>query len=148
MRAREMMTGGPKACRPDEPVDRALAHMDECECGAVPVVDEDRRVVGIVTDRDVLFGIRGNDGRIEGLTVAECMTGHPVTVRQDDEAEEVVRRMRESRVRRVPVVDEEGSLVGIVAQADLAVHLEDDALVAAYLREVSAAPPVEPAPER
>ncbi len=148
MRASEMMTGAPKSCRPDDPVDRALEHMDECECGAVPVVDDQQKVVGIVTDRDILFGVRGNDGRTEGLTVSECMTGHPVTVQQDDDAETVVRQMREARVRRVPVVDAEGGLVGIVAQADLAVHLEDDALLAGYLREVSAAPPVEPAPER
>lgn len=148
MRASEMMTGAPKSCRPDDPVDRALEHMDECECGAVPVVDEEQKVVGIVTDRDILFGVRGNDGRTEGLTVSECMTGHPVTVQQDAAAEKVVRQMREARVRRVPVVDAEGGLVGIVAQADLAVHLGDDALLAGYLREVSAAPPVEPAPER
>ncbi|MDX1660291.1 MAG: CBS domain-containing protein [Gemmatimonadota bacterium] len=148
MRASEMMTGGPKACRPDDPVQRALDHMDACECGAVPVVDDDRTVVGIVTDRDIVFGVRQNDGRMEGLRVSACMTAHPVTVRQDDAAEEVVRRMRESRVRRVPVVDEDGTLVGIVAQADLAVHLEDDALLAGYLREVSSAPGVEPAPER
>lgn len=148
MRASEIMTGAPGACRPDDPVERVLQHMDERECGAVPVVDADRKVVGIVTDRDVLFGIRENDGRIEGLTASGCMTDHPVTVQQDDDVEEVVRRMRESRVRRVPVVDENGALVGIVAQADLAVHLEDDALLAGYLREVSAAPAVEPAPER
>ncbi|MBW3660605.1 MAG: CBS domain-containing protein [Gemmatimonadetes bacterium] len=148
MRASDLMTGAPQACRPDDPVDRALAHMDERECGAVPVVDDDRRVVGIVTDRDILFGIRGNDGRMEGLTVSSCMTEHPVTVRQDDEAADVVRRMRESRIRRVPVVDDAGALVGIVAQADLATRLEDDALLAGYLREVSAAPAVEPAPER
>lgn len=148
MRASEMMTGAPKSCRPDDPVDRALEHMDECECGAVPVVDEEQKVVGIVTDRDILFGVRGNAGRTDGLTVSECMTAHPVTVRQDDDAETVVRQMREARIRRAPVVNAEGSLVGIVAQADLAVHLEDDALLAGYLREVSAAPPVEPAPER
>lgn len=148
MRASDLMTGGPAACRADDPVAAVLDAMDERECGAVPVIDENRRVIGIVTDRDVLFGIRENEGRIEGLTAAGCMTDHPVTVNRDDDAEEVVRRMRDARVRRVPVVDADGTLVGIVAQADLATKLDDDATLAGYLREVSGAPAVEPAPER
>ncbi|MDX1623358.1 MAG: CBS domain-containing protein [Gemmatimonadota bacterium] len=148
MRARDVMTSGPGECRPDEPAARALDHMDERECGAVPVVDEDRTVVGIVTDRDIVFGIRENGGRLEGLSVGDCMTEHPVTVQQDDEIGRVLEMMAGSRVRRVPVVDEENRLVGIVAQADIATGVDDDTAVARYLREVSAAPAVEPAPER
>lgn len=148
MRASDLMTGGPASCRADDPVTVVLDAMDERECGAVPVVDDDHRAIGIVTDRDVLFGIRENDGRIEGLTAGGCMTDHPLTVTRDADAGEVVRRMREARVRRVPVVDENGTLVGIIAQADLATKLEDDATVAGYLREVSGAPALEPAPER
>jgi CBS domain-containing protein len=56
--------------------------------------------------------------------------------------------MTRERVRRVPVVDRDGKLRGIIAQADVAAHVEDDALVAKYLREISAAPADEPAPER
>lgn len=148
MSARDLMTGAPRSCRPDDPIARALDHMDECECGAVPVVDEENRVVGIVTDRDILFGIRENGGSMEGLVVEACMTTHPLTVRQDADVEEVVDRMTTGRVRRVPVVDESEKLVGIIAQADLATGIDDDAVVARYLREISAAPAVEPAPER
>ena len=148
MQAKDLMTPRPDSCGPDEDVERALAIMDRCECGAVPIVDEGGRVVGIVTDRDVLFGVRQNQGRLEGLRVESCMTKDPVTVRESDSAEDAIRVMTRERVRRIPVVGEDGRLAGIIAQADVATNIEDDALVARYLREISAAPADEPAPER
>lgn len=148
MKAQDLMTSDPRCCRAEEPATEALKHMDECDCGAVPVVDGDRQVVGIVTDRDILFGIRLNGGRLDGLTVEQCMTRSPVTVVTEEPADNVVRTMTMRRIRRVPVVGRDGSLVGIIAQADVAASIDDDALVARFLREVSTAPPTEPAPER
>lgn len=148
MRVRDMMTSAPRSCQPEDPVERALEHMDAAECGAVPVVDGENRVIGIVTDRDILFGARANGGSLGGLTVERCMTPDPVTVLQDEKPKAVVKKMGKTRVRRVPVVDVDGKLVGIVAQADVALHVDDDEVVAKYLRRVSAAPAVEPAPER
>ena len=148
MRVIDIMTEKPRACRADESVEKALDHMDECNCGAVPVVDDDDRVVGIVTDRDIVFGVRKNGGTVEDLTVEACMTADPVKLKQDTTAEEAVRTMGSNRVRRAPVVDAKGRLVGMVAQADIAANVGDDRLVAHYLREISTAPSVEPAPER
>ena len=148
MDARDLMTAGPDCCRADDDIERALSIMDRRECGAVPVVDENERIVGIVTDRDILFGVRHNQGRLEGLRVEPCMTKDPVTVRENDSAEDVLRVMTRERVRRIPVVSGDGRVVGIIAQADVATGVEDDALVARYLREISAAPADEPAPER
>ncbi|MFN2382713.1 MAG: CBS domain-containing protein [Gemmatimonadota bacterium] len=148
MQVKDMMTASPRCCDPDDAADAALTHMDEVECGAVPVVDADRRVVGIVTDRDILFGIRSNGGSLAGLTIAQCMTANPLTVGAEEDGDDVIRSLAARRVRRAPVVDADGRLVGIVAQADVAVHVQDDGLVAAYLREISAAAPSEPAAER
>jgi CBS domain-containing protein len=148
MKTQDVMTANPEACRAGDDAEVALSIMDANECGAVPVLDEDERVVGIVTDRDVLFGIRRNHGSLEGLLVEACMTKDPVTAHLDDSLEDVIQRMARVRVRRIPVVDADGKLAGIVAQADLATRVEDDALVAQYLREISAAPADEPAPER
>lgn len=148
MRASDLMTGGPAACRPGDPATECLKAMDRRACGAVPVIDDDHRVIGIVTDRDLLFAIRANGGTLDGLQVRACMTDHPVTVVQGDDAAEVVRRMREARVRRAPVVDGDGTLVGMVAQADLATRLDDDRALVDFLRTVSSAPAIEPAPVR
>jgi CBS domain-containing protein len=148
MKAKELMTAEPGACSQDDDIEQALAIMDSQECGAVPIVDGQNRIVGIVTDRDILFGARKKGGSLSGLTVGFCMTKDPVTVSEDESAEEVIRAMTRERVRRVPVVDRDGKLRGIIAQADVAAHVEDDALVAKYLREISAAPADEPAPER
>jgi CBS domain-containing protein len=148
MKAKELMTADPGTCGPTDDIEQALAIMDSQECGAVPVVDKQGRVLGIVTDRDILFGARKGGGRLSGLTVEPCMTKDPVTVREDEDAEQVIRVMTRERVRRIPVVDSDSKLRGIIAQADVAMHVEDDALVARYLREISAAPADEPAPER
>jgi CBS domain-containing protein len=148
MNARDLMTEDPGSCRLDHDIDAALGIMDREECGAVPIIDERNHVIGIVTDRDILFGARKEGGTLSGLTVESCMTKDPITVREDDSAEDVIRVMTRERVRRVPVVDRDGKLRGIIAQADVAIHVDDDALVAKYLREVSAAPADEPAPER
>jgi CBS domain-containing protein len=148
MNARDLMTEDPGSCRLDNDIDAALGIMDREECGAVPIIDERNHVIGIVTDRDILFGARKEGGTLSGLTVESCMTKDPITVREDDSAEDVIRVMTRERVRRVPVVDRDGKLRGIIAQADVAIHVDDDALVAKYLRDVSAAPADEPAPER
>ena len=148
MQAKELMTTDPGACSPNDDIEQALAIMDSQECGAVPVVDNQGRVVGIVTDRDILFGARKAGGRLSGLTVEPCMSKDPVTVREDESAENVIRTMTRERVRRIPVVDRDGKLRGIIAQADVATHVDDDSLVAKYLRDISAAPADEPAPER
>lgn len=148
MKAQDVMTPDPEACRAEDDVEIALAIMDAHECGAVPIVDAKARVTGIVTDRDILFGARRNGGSFKGLSAEACMTPDPITARPHDELEEVVRRMAVARVRRIPIVVDDGKLVGIVAQADLALRIEDDLLLADFLREISAAPADEPAPER
>jgi CBS domain-containing protein len=148
MKAAEVMTAHPESCHPGDDVEVALSIMDANECGVVPIVDEDGRIVGIVTDRDILFGARRNGGSLAGLDIEACMTKDPVTARPDDSLEEVVQRMARVGVRRIPIVDDRGKLEGIVAQADLATQVDNDALVAEYLRKVSAAPAHEPAPER
>lgn len=148
MQVRDIMTASPRSCDADDAAGTALTHMDESDCGAVPVVDAERRVVGIVTDRDIVFAIRANGGALQGLTIAQCMTADPLTLREDEDADDAIRSLAARRVRRAPVVDRDGRLVGIVAQADVAMHIQDDSLVAEYLREISAAAPTELAAER
>ncbi len=121
MRVRDIMTPDPACCTPDSTAQEAALLMKEHDCGAIPVVEqrESRRLVGIVTDRDL--AIRGlAAGRGPETPVRELVTEAPVSCNPDDEVE-IVREVMVARlVRRVPVVDENGNVVGIVAQADIA----------------------------
>jgi CBS domain-containing protein len=127
VRIKDIMTPDPACCTPDTTAREAANMMRECDCGAIPVVDtrEGRRPIGMVTDRDL--AVRGfAEGRGPDTPVRELMTERPHAARADDEIETVRQVMMQQKVRRVPVTDAEGAIVGIVAQADLARH--DDAV--------------------
>jgi CBS domain-containing protein len=121
VRVGDIMTPDPACCTPDSTAQQAAQLMKEHDCGSIPVVEsrESRRLVGTVTDRDL--AIRGlAEGRGPDARVRELMTGDPVTTVPEDEVEVVREVMVARMVRRVPVVDENGKVVGIVAQADIA----------------------------
>ena len=126
MRVSQIMTPDPACCTPESTARDAAVLMKEHDCGSVPVVErlETRRLVGTVTDRDL--AVRGlAAGKGPDTPVRELMTNDPISAAPDDEVEIVREVMVAQQVRRVPVVDENGAVVGIVAQADLA--MEDGA---------------------
>ena len=121
MRVKQIMTPDPACCTPDSTAREAATLMRDHDCGSIPVVEDlkVKRLVGTVTDRDL--AIRGlAEGRGPETAVSDLMTDDPVTCVPEDEVEDVRQVMVQALVRRVPVVDEDGVLVGIVAQADLA----------------------------
>jgi CBS domain-containing protein len=121
VRVSDIMTPDPACCTPESTAREAATLMREHDCGSIPVVEnqQSRRLVGTVTDRDL--AVRGlAAGKGPDTTVRELMTPEPVTCGPEDEVE-IVREVMVARlVRRVPVVNEDGVLVGIVAQADIA----------------------------
>ena len=121
MRARDIMTARPQCCTPDDTAERAAHLMEENDCGCLPVVDDrdSRHLVGVVTDRDI--AIRGvAHGRGTETPVRELMTPDVACCTVDSELADVERLMAERQVRRVPIIDDRGCCVGIVAQADIA----------------------------
>lgn len=125
MQAREIMTENPACCTPDETMQRAAQLMKEHDCGCLPVVDDARskRVIGTVTDRDLACrGLAAGKGA--DTPVREVMSKDPTCCRAEDDIQDVERVMAEKQVRRVPVVDARGCCVGMVSQADLALHDE------------------------
>lgn len=126
MRVTQIMTPDPACCTPDSTAREAASLMKEHDCGSIPVVErlETRRLVGTVTDRDL--AVRGlAAGKGPDTPVRELMTNDPISAAPDDEVEIVREVMIARQVRRVPVVDVNGAVVGIVSQADVA--LEDGA---------------------
>ena len=119
MRARDIMTREPQCCRREDTARRAAEVMRDCDCGVVPVIDEARRVIGIVTDRDL--AIRGiAAGKGPDTRLADLMTPMPKACSADDDLRDVERKMVELQVRRIPIVDAGGRCLGIISQADIA----------------------------
>jgi CBS domain-containing protein len=121
-RASEIMTENPEVVTPDATLADAAAKMRDLDVGIIPVVEsmENRRLRGVITDRDIAIRAvaEGKDGQSK---VSECMTPGVETVNKNDGIERVLGLMEREQVRRVPVTDREGRIVGIIAQADLAV---------------------------
>jgi CBS domain-containing protein len=125
MKAKELMTTNPACCTPDATAQQAAHLMEENDCGCIPVVEdgESKFLVGVITDRDL--ALRGvGRGRSPETPVKELMTTDVSAVKPEDPVDRVEELMADLQVRRVPVIDEDGCCVGIIAQADLA--LDDD----------------------
>jgi CBS domain-containing protein len=126
-RAAEIMTENPHAVTPDATLSEVAQKMRDLDVGIIPVIDgkENRRLRGVITDRDIAVRAvaEGKDGNAK---VSDCMTGSVRSVNKNDSIRDVMRVMQQEQVRRVPVTDREGRLVGIIAQADLAVDYAND----------------------
>ncbi len=116
-----MMTKDPKFCVPADTAQHAAGLMRDEHAGIVPVVEsaQSLRIVGVVTDRDLCMNVvaEGRDPR--AVPVEECMTAKVVTCTSNDSVDRVTELMRENQIRRVPVVNEQHELLGIVALADV-----------------------------
>jgi CBS domain-containing protein len=122
---RDLMTSDPKAVEPDKPVTEAAKVMKQEDVGIVPIVDDQNRLVGTVTDRDITLRVVAEGKDPQSTTVGEIASQNVVTVDPQQDLDEALRLMAQHQVRRLPVVEEDGKLVGIVAQADVARDGED-----------------------
>ena len=135
MRCREIMTRSVKTATREMTLQKVAMLMRDGDMGAVPVV-ENGKLVGIVTDRDIVVRSVA-DGKDAGTKVSEAMTTEIFSVKPDDYAFEAIRLMGDKQVRRIPVVNENGELAGIIAMADIALEIEDEREIAETLEEIS-----------
>src|SRR5882672_4193489 len=135
-RAREVMTPDPACCSPTTTLDEVAKLMAYNDCGEIPVVDPADRLVGVVTDRDIVCRVVAEGKNPIAYTAETCMSGPVVTVQADAPLDEVVATMEKHQIRRVPVVDERDSCVGIISQADVS-WVSEPHEVAELVREVS-----------
>ena len=118
MKISEVMTSDVQTVTPDQSAREAAGFMLRAEAGSIPVIEGDR-VIGMITDRDI--AVRGvAEGRGPETPVRELMTDHIICARSDDNVDDVARRMSKEQVRRLPVLDENDRLCGIVSLGDLA----------------------------
>ena len=124
----EIMTPDPVCCEPGDSVAFVAQIMRQEDVGSVPVVDSrsSGKLVGIVTDRDLVIKVLAGDRSFDAAAVRDAMTTHPLSCRTDDDVEKAVAAMADRQVRRMPVVDADGRLAGIIAQADVATRVHHD----------------------
>jgi CBS domain-containing protein len=134
--ARELMTPDPACCSPTATLDEVAQLMIQNDCGEIPIVDASDRPIGVITDRDIVCRAVADGKNPAGHTVESIMSQPVVTVRPDTPIDEIIATMERHRIRRVPVVDDAGCCMGIIAQADLACDGPPNK-AAELLREVS-----------
>lgn len=132
----EIMTKEVKTARPEGSVAEVAVMMRDGDMGIVPVVGGDGKLIGVVTDRDIVIRVVA-EGKPPSTLVAEAMTAELFTVSPDDFVFEAIRLMGDKQVRRIPVIDSNGSLAGIIAMADVALETEDEREIAETLEEIS-----------
>jgi CBS domain-containing protein len=122
MKIREVMSLNPVCCLPTDSAQRVAGMMCDHNAGSIPVVTDQnaRQLAGVITDRDLCCSVVADGLDSKTITIDKFMTLNPVTCREGENVEDCERLMQEHQIRRIPIVDENDHVIGIVAQADLA----------------------------
>ena len=136
-KCKEIMTPDPACCIPSDPASMAARLMRDNDAGCIPVTEDrkSKRLAGIVTDRDIALSVVAEERDPRGTTVGDVMTPSPIACRSDDDVWVAINAMQRQQVRRMPVVDANDRLTGIISQADIAVKQSQNA--AELVRRVS-----------
>ena len=122
MKVRDLMTRDVKACRPESNLAEVVRDMWEGDCGALPVVSDDGRVAGIITDRDICIALATRGRSADRIAVHEVARDHVYTCLPDDDASAALQTMKLHKIRRLPVVDADGHLRGMLSLNDIVTH--------------------------
>jgi CBS domain-containing protein len=138
----DVMTRDVRTMTPGDSVVDAARCMDELNVGVIPVCEGDK-LVGMVTDRDIVVRGVAQKGEVQSMKLADVMSAHVRCAHEDDDVDQVLSEMAEAQIRRLPVVDGNQKLVGIVSLGDIAAKNPDDEVdVAMSLGDISS--PAEP----
>ena len=137
----EVMTKKPVCCLPDDLVAKAAQLMKSEHVGSIPVIENEqtRKLVGIVTDRDLALKIVAEGLDAKSTKVETVMTRKVVTCHAEDDLQKALDAMSEHQLRRIPVVDDDNKILGIIAQADVAIHFDHPKKTAEMVKEISQA---------
>ena len=135
----EVMTKNPVCCRPDDMVVKVAQLMQSENIGSIPVIENEQtqKLVGIVTDRDLALKIVAKGQDAKSTKVEAVMTRQIVTCRAGDDLQMALDAMAEHQLRRIPIVDTNDKIVGIIAQADVATRVNLPEKTATMVKEIS-----------
>ena len=141
MKIQQVMTTSPRCCRSSDTLNEAARVMWDDDCGFVPIVDAEQRVVGVLTDRDALMAAYTQGERLGELPVSLAMSTPVIQCRAEDSVTHVERLMREHQVRRIVVADDAARIQGVVTLGDLATKSTPRLELAETLAAISEARP-------
>jgi CBS domain-containing protein len=138
MKCSDVMTRNPVCCTAGDPVSQVAQTMQQADVGSLPVVQADQSgmLIGIVTDRDLALRVVGAN-RYPDTRVQDVMSANPITCYADDDLDETLETMAKHQIRRVPVVNGANQVIGIIAQADVALRADNDRKTAEVVGEIS-----------
>ena len=141
MFCREVMTENPVCCLPNDLVSASARVMRREDVGAVPVINDEqqKQLIGIVTDRDLAIKVVAEARDPNHTLVQDVMTSTIVVCRECEDLSSAIKAMEEHQIRRVPVIDDDGRVVGIISQADLATRFHQPRQTPKMLEEISQA---------
>jgi|SRR5882724_6492326 len=141
MKCSEIMTVNPSCCLVTDTVYQAAQLMKSEDVGPIPILNdpEIRRLEGIITDRDIVLKVVAGDRDPKNTRVSEIMTTDVVTCRVNDDVHQALHLMEQHQVRRIPIVNDNGQLAGIVSQADVATRMQEPGKTAEVVKEISKA---------
>ena len=120
MKVKDVFRSSVKSCTPMTSLDNVGRIMWESDCGAVPVVNAEGKTIGILTDRDIAMAMAAKNRGSSQILVRELTSGELFSCAPEENVAEAIQKMRTHRVRRLPVVDPQGQLLGILSLSDLA----------------------------
>jgi len=137
----EVMTKNPVCCLPNDMVAKVAQLMKSEKIGSIPVIENEqtRKLVGIVTDRDLALRIVAEERDARSTKVDAVMTHKVVTCRAEDDVQKALDAMAEHQVRRILVVDNDSRILGIISQADVATRVDQPGKTATMVKEISQA---------
>ena len=140
MKVSDIMTENPTCCTAETGLQEVAQMMVDHDCGCIPVVDSEnsKMPVGMITDRDICCRVVAQGKNPLDLTAGDAMTSSVVSVKPETDLEECLNLMEQSQIRRIAVVDDNGAVCGIVAQADVAINAGEHE-TAEVVQEVSRA---------
>jgi CBS domain-containing protein len=136
VKLRDVMTPGVEVIYPEDTLANAAGRMKDLKVGSLPVCDGER-LVGVITDRDITVRSTAEWGDPATTTVREAMTPAVLYCFEDDEIEAAAQLMEDEQIRRLPILDRDKRLVGIVSLGDLAIYTGDELLAGEILEAVS-----------
>ena len=137
----EVMTNNPVCCLPNDTVANVAELMNSGNIGSIPVIENEqtKKLIGIVTDRDLTLKIVAGGIDAKSTKVEAVMTHKVVTCLADDNLQKALDAMAENQLRRIPVVDADNKIMGIIAQADVATRIDQPEKTAEMVKEISQA---------
>jgi CBS domain-containing protein len=124
MKVKDIMMGTPYYCQPETNLGSATELMWNANCGFLPVESAEGKVIGVITDRDICIALGTRNRPTGEVTVAEVLTGKLYSCAPDDDIHMALQTLKEAAVRRLPVISQKGTLVGVLSMDDILLRAE------------------------